>query len=238
MLDNPDGRPSAPTGVSATSLGSDSIRVSWNPVSGVSGYNVYRTLVPRQGGQPLGTLVNSSLVTGTSFTDISLSASTTYYYVVTAVSAGVQSLASAEAPATTSAASGDATRVNSGGADYTSGAGAFYRADTFYTGGGTYPVPASRAISGTNDPAMYRDERWGSFSYAIPLVNGVYDVRLHFVELYYGSAVAGGAGKRVFSIDVGDTVGVDVQNLDIYAQVGANTALFVRSRTSRSPTAR
>ncbi len=55
--------------------------------------------------------------------------------------------------------------------------------------------------------------------------NGTYDVRLHFVELYYGSAVAGGAGKRVFSIDVGDTVGVDVQNLDIYAQVGANTAL-------------
>ncbi len=50
-----------------------------------------------------GPLVNGSLVTGTSFTDIGLSASTTYYYVVTAVSAGVQSLASREAPATTSA---------------------------------------------------------------------------------------------------------------------------------------
>ena len=85
---------------------------------------------------------------------------------------------------------------------------------------------SSHAITGTSDQALYQNERWGNFSYAIPVNNGTYDVKLHFVELYYGTSVPGGNGKRVFGIDVLDTpTNPDLQNIDIYSEVGANTAL-------------
>jgi malectin (di-glucose binding ER protein) len=81
------------------------------------------------------------------------------------------------------------------------------------------PLPRSATLT---DEALYQDERWGQFSYSIPVANGRYDDRLHFVELYYGVPCA---GRRVFSIDVADTPGVDIQNHDICGAVGPNTAL-------------
>jgi fibronectin type 3 domain-containing protein len=111
-------------------------------------------------------------------------------------------------------------RVNAGGPAYAS-----FLADTYFTGGSTYSTTS--AISGTPDPSLYQNERWGAFSYAIPVVNGTYDVRLHFVELYYGTAVVGSCvGKRLFSIDIVDTAGTDVPNLDVCSAAGGpNTAL-------------
>jgi hypothetical protein len=226
VVENPGPRPPAPAGLTAQAIGSDSVQLSWGAVSGAEGYNVYRTLASRDGGEPLGARANGSLVTGTSFTDIGLSSGTTYYYVVTAVSGGVQSLSSNEAQTTTAASVGEATRVNSGGPAYTSTAGQTFGADNFVTGGTVNAVGPTTAISGTSDPALYRDERWGTFSYAIPVAAGKYDVRFHFVELYYGSGgVPGGAGMRVFGMDVLDTAGVDLQNIDIYAEVGPRAAL-------------
>ena len=59
-------------------------------------------------------------------------------------------------------------------------------------------------IAGTDDDQVYQTERWdnGSLQANIPVADGAYNVRLHFAELYYGPVVAGGAGKRVFDIDV------------------------------------
>ena len=223
-LDSPTAnRPPAPTTVTATSQGSDQIGITWAAVAGASGYNVYRSQTPRQGGLPLGVRSNGALVTGTSFTDIGLTAATTYYYVVTAVLNGTQSLASSEASASTAPAAGQPIRLESGGtSDYTATTGALFRADTFFTGGNTNAVTS--AISGTTDPALYQTERWGQFTYAIPVVNGTYDVRFHFVELYYGTVAAGGAGKRVFGMDIVNTsASPDLANIDVYADVGART---------------
>jgi Domain of unknown function (DUF4082)/Malectin domain/Bacterial Ig-like domain len=224
VLDNPANRPPAPAGVSAQSLGTDSVAVTWNAVPNAQGYHVYRTLTARDGGEPLGQRANASLVTGTTFTDFGLDSGTTYYYVVTAVAGGTQSLASNEATATTAAAPGQATRINVGGPAYTSATGQLFRADTFFTGGSTYQVTS--AITGTNDPDLYRNERWGSFSYAIPVTDGVYDVRLHFAELYWGTSAPGGPGKHVFSMDVVDTPGPepDVKDLDLWVEAGPNAA--------------
>ncbi|MEZ5098336.1 MAG: DUF6605 domain-containing protein [Thermoleophilia bacterium] len=224
-LDNPAGRPNAPTGVTATALGPDSIRIDWAAVAGASGYNVYRLSVPRQGGVPLGVLASGSAVTGTTFTDTSLSSGTPYYYVVTTIAAGTQSLASNEAAATTQNAAGQPIRIDAGGdEDYTSTSGAVFRADTNVTGGTVHAI--SQAVTGTSDSALYQSERYGSFAYAIPVAAGKYTVRLHFAELYYGTAAAGGAGDRVFSVDIGDTAASpDVANLDVFAEVGARAAL-------------
>jgi hypothetical protein len=130
------------------------------------------------------------------------------------------------AHAAPNAAAASTVRVNSGGGAYTAGDGRTFLADQYFTGGATYSTAS--AIAGTSDPALYQNERWGAFSYAIPVANGTYDVKLHFVEIYYGTAVAGSClGKRVFSIDLGDTpTSPDIANLDICAAAGGpNTAL-------------
>lgn len=91
--------PSAPTGLSATG-GDNSVSLNWsaNGESDMLGYNVYRSTTT--GGQV--TKANTSLVTGTSFADSGLNASTTYYYTIKAVDTSYnESAASGEASATT-----------------------------------------------------------------------------------------------------------------------------------------
>lgn len=225
-LDNPNtARPSAPTGLTANGMGSDHIMLQWNAVSGVQGYNVYRSTAPRQNGQPLGQLANAGLITGTSFTDMGLPPSTTYYYVVTSVANGVQSLASSEASATTLSAIGEPVYINSGGPAYTSSTGQMYVADNYFSGGLTHSTTAP--ITGTNDSALYQDERYGAMTYTVTgLANEMYDVYLHFAELYYGSTVPGSCvGKRIFSVNVNNAATPQIQNLDICALVGPDAAL-------------
>ncbi len=75
------------------------VTLSWvASTSSVAGYNVYRSGVS---GGPYTLLLNSSLVTGLSYTDSTVQAGVTYYYVVAAVSAsGVESSYSNQASAT------------------------------------------------------------------------------------------------------------------------------------------
>jgi HYDIN/CFA65/VesB family protein/ASPM-SPD-2-Hydin domain-containing protein len=63
-----------------------SVDLSWNPsTSSVSGYNVYRGLVAGSY-----TKINSGLDPGTTYTDSTVSAGTTYYYAATAVDSSGQ----------------------------------------------------------------------------------------------------------------------------------------------------
>lgn len=50
--------------------------------------------------------------------------------------------------------------------------------DNYFEGGqlAAYPNP----VSGTDDPELYETERWGNFSYAIPVSPGRYSVSFHF----------------------------------------------------------
>lgn len=73
-----------PTTQSLTGSGTaatHSVSLTWNASSGAAGYNVYRGGVS---GGPYA-IVNTSLDALTSYTDTTVSAGTTYYYVVTAV---------------------------------------------------------------------------------------------------------------------------------------------------------
>jgi len=87
------------TGVSftATQQTAHSVGLSWNAsTSSVSGYNVYRGTT---NGGPY-TKMNSSLITGLTFTDTAVSSGSTYYYVTTAVdSSGEESTYSNQATA-------------------------------------------------------------------------------------------------------------------------------------------
>ncbi|MDA0168656.1 Ig-like domain-containing protein [Solirubrobacter taibaiensis] len=222
-LDSPIDPATVPGGVIATPVGTDSVTISWSPVIGATAYNVYRLRSSREGGWPLGTRANATTLTGTSLTDTGLNAGTAYYYVVTATVAGQQSGPSAESLATTPSASVPAIRINTGGPAYVAASGVTFAADANFSGGST--ASTTQSISGTADQALYQNERWGNFSYAIPVANGRYDVRLHFAETYFGTAVAGGAGSRVFGFDVVDTaLNPDLSGIDSFAAAGARGA--------------
>jgi hypothetical protein len=64
-----------PTGFQTTSVQAYSAAFSWSPVSGATGYNVYRN----------GVKLNGAAIGGTSFTDSSAQPSTTYTYTVKAI---------------------------------------------------------------------------------------------------------------------------------------------------------
>ncbi len=75
---------------------------------------------------------------------------------------------------------------------------------------------------GTDDPEFYETERWGHFSYAIPVPAGRYTVTLHFIEHHSGETAAAGQ-DRVFDVFCnGKTI---VSKLNIVDEVGENRPL-------------
>jgi pectin methylesterase-like acyl-CoA thioesterase len=85
--------PSVPTGLTAAAGNAQAV-LSWTAASGATSYNVKRSLTS---GSGYATVTN---VTGTSVVDSGLSNGTTYYYVVSALSAGGESENSGEVSVT------------------------------------------------------------------------------------------------------------------------------------------
>ena len=105
-------------------------------------------------------------------------------------------------------------RLNAGGGQQTTAQGNF-AADQYATGGSIFTSAA--AIAGTQDDVLYQTERYGSFTYNLPVPNGTYSVKLHFAELYWNSA-----GQRVFNVAAeGSPV---LSAYDIVKKVGPLTA--------------
>ena len=77
----------------------------------------------------------------------------------------------------------DEIRINCGGGEYEDGQGHIWEADRDYRDG--HLSSSNRAISGTEDDALYQTGRWGDFSYEIEVENGYYDVNLLFSENYW-----------------------------------------------------
>jgi endoglucanase len=83
--------PVFPTGLSATAASATQINLIWNAVAGATSYNVKRSTTSGGSYTPIATGV-----TATNYTD-TVAAGTTYYYVVSAVVGGVESVNSLEA---------------------------------------------------------------------------------------------------------------------------------------------
>jgi trimeric autotransporter adhesin len=219
--------PSTPTGVTATASSSSSIGLTWTAVTPpanctISSYNVYGSTT--SGFTPSSSNLLASGVTGTSYSNTGLAASTTHYYVIEAVDANGSSAASAQVSAITSAA-GDFVAINSGGPAVSNSGGGdvSFVADEDVVGGGTDTSTNTITTAGVANAApaaVYQSERAGTFTYTIPgLVAGsTHTVLLHFAEFYWTAA-----GKRVFNVAInGTTV---LSNFDIYAVAGAKKAV-------------
>jgi hypothetical protein len=97
-----------------------------------------------------------------------------------------------------------------------------WRADDYYRSG--ILSADHNKVTGTEDPELFGGERFGHFSYSIPVDRrGRYTVVLHFAEFYYGPQVPGGGGggegSRVFHVFCnGQTL---LRNFDIYKESGS-----------------
>ncbi|HEY7771603.1 MAG TPA: DUF1592 domain-containing protein [Marinagarivorans sp.] len=95
--------------------------------------------------------------------------------------------------------------------------GIAYQADAYFSGGSTYVTDAD--IAGTDEDDVYLTERYEDSSYAIPVENGRYNIRLNFSETYHDAV-----GERLFNVLVeGQQV---LSNVDIFATVGMRAAMI------------
>jgi hypothetical protein len=101
--------------------------------------------------------------------------------------------------------------INAGGPRFVGDSGIVYEEDMFYSSGARAGTSAEILDAGDGEP--YRTERFGAFSYDIPLPDGVYQVTLKFAEIYWKEP-----GKRVFDVSIeGREV---LGGLDLLAWVG------------------
>lgn len=98
--------------------------------------------------------------------------------------------------------------------------------DIYFKGGQI--SSSQQSPEGTDDPEFYESERWGHFSYAIPVAPGKYTLTLHFIE-HQGDVPARTqvletvAGSRVFNVFCnGKAI---ASRLNILHEVGENRPL-------------
>lgn len=138
-------------------------------------------------------------------------------------SQSVSSVSSTQTSSSQSSASSVATipsgsnlvyAINAGGSA-TTVQGKEFRADRFSNGGSANET--SDDIANTTADVLYQTERWGNYSYEIPVTNSSYSVVLHFVEMFHEAEAS-----RYFSLSVeGEPLFID---LDLFAEVGHDAA--------------
>jgi hypothetical protein len=107
---------------------------------------------------------------------------------------------------------------------FTDHSGQFWHPDDHFLNG--YTSKDSPQIKGTSDPDLFAAERYGHFTYAIPVdTRGRYTLILNFAESYFGPSASGtgGEGSRVFRVLCNGNTLLD--NFDIYKEMGSLHAL-------------
>lgn len=90
-----------------------------------------------------------------------------------------------------------------------------YRADRYSNGGSTSST--SDGISGTTEDTVFQSERYGSYSYNVPVTEGTYSINMQFAEIFHNEA-----GQRSFNLLVEGQA--QLTAFDLYSEVGADAA--------------
>ncbi len=121
-------------------------------------------------------------------------------------------------------------RIGARDVPYYSNDSHWWSPDVYFKGGqlSTSQEPAT----GTDDPEFYETERWGHFSYAIPVAPGKYSVTLHFIEHHAAQGpdrkpVSNSESRRFNVFCNGKTI---LANLNILEQAGENHPLVRKIR--------
>ena len=98
-------------------------------------------------------------------------------------------------------------------------AGKLWSSDADFTGGVAVKSKPQH-IWRTQEQSFYRSSRQGTFSYDIPLAQGIYELRLHFAETVFGPESSGGEGSRIMHVSAnGRTL---LAGFDVVADAGAS----------------
>jgi hypothetical protein len=118
---------------------------------------------------------------------------------------------------------------------YTDRKGQDWLPDRYFSRGQTVIRP--EAIEGTPDPEVYRGERFGHFTYAIPVAQGRYAVHLRFNEAWFGPGRpgGGGAGSRIFDVYANGLA--LLRNFDLYQVAGGPNRAIERTFHGLTPNA-
>jgi hypothetical protein len=126
-------------------------------------------------------------------------------------------------------------RISTQPTSYVDHKGQRWRADDYYLNG--LRSNERRAVTGTDDPELFSAERFGHFSYAIPVdTRGRYTVILHFAEFFFGPQLSGGGGvgSRIFHVFCnGKTL---LENFDVFKE-GGSLRLVTKTFTNVRPSA-
>jgi hypothetical protein len=107
---------------------------------------------------------------------------------------------------------------------YTDDSGRLWIPDRYSFGGRL--IAHAQQVTGTPDPGLYAEERYGHFDYAIPVAEGHYGLTLRFAETYFGPANPGkgGVGNRLFDVYCNGVA--LLRNFDVFKEAGGeNRAL-------------
>jgi hypothetical protein len=96
--------------------------------------------------------------------------------------------------------------------------GVTWHPDDYFLGGRT--IARFGTVTGPDDPEIYARERYGNFSYGIPVANGRYTATLHFAETFWrpDGPGGGGQGSRVFDVYCNGTA--LLRNFDLFREAG------------------
>ncbi len=104
--------------------------------------------------------------------------------------------------------------------NYTDQRGRVWGADRYFSRGSA--VERSEPVRNTPDPDLFRAERFGNFTYAIPVAEGRYNVTLEFAEAWFGPGQPGGGGpgSRVFDVYCNGVA--LLRNFDVFRAAGGD----------------
>lgn len=126
-------------------------------------------------------------------------------------------------------------RIVARGKNYIDQQGQVWGADRYFSHG--FSVPRSEQVTNTKDPEMFQSERFGHFSYTIPVADGRYTVSLWFAETWFGAEKpgAGGAGSRVFDVYCNGLA--LLRNFDVFKAAGGAQRAVEKSFHGVTPNA-
>jgi hypothetical protein len=221
--------PPVPSGLNATATSSSQINLKWTATTSSCSvsYDVFRSTT--SGFAPSGSNQVAGSVSGTSFSDTGLTASTTYFYLIEAANLGGTSGPSNQANATTKAGATGGIQINSGGPAVSP-----FAADMDFQGGRTINHTNNIDLTAAVNPApmaVYQTARIGNFTYAIPgfTAGSSHTVRLHFAETFWTAA-----GLRIFNVTINGTQ--VLTNFDIFAAAGAKNKAVIEQFTTNANT--